>query len=182
MMVRHYVIVNRRLAGTVKGTRVYRSAVIEVKSKDHHLVLSRVNLKLKIGKDNYLPGSYDAGRLQDENQRETFQEQLNTKLESLKFDNVEYVWNNFRKTICEVADRVLGKKVKTAARNISEKGLCLICLIERRKDLYKSYLSDRSYENKRNVKKALKYEIKSCEVEAMDKIAEVVEDAAIVKY
>ena len=30
------------------------------------------------------------------------------------------------KTICQVADGVLGKKVKTAARNISEKALCLI--------------------------------------------------------
>jgi len=29
-------------------------------------------------------------------------------------------WNNFRKTICEVADGVSGKKVKTAVRNISE--------------------------------------------------------------
>ena len=97
MMVRQYVIVNQRLAGTAKGTRVYISAVIEVKSKDHHLVLSRVNLKLKIGKDNYLPGSYDAGRLQEENLRETFHEQLNAKLESLKFDNVEDGWNNLEK-------------------------------------------------------------------------------------
>ena len=66
--------------------------------------------------------------------RETFQEQLNTKLQSLKFDNVEDGWINFRKTICEAADGVLGKKVRTAARNISEKALCLI---ERRRDLYK---------------------------------------------
>jgi HPt (histidine-containing phosphotransfer) domain-containing protein len=47
--------------------------------------------------------------------------------------------------------------------------------------LYKNYLSDRSYENKRNVKKvdkALKYELKRCEVEAMDEIAEDLEDAA----
>ena len=35
-------------------------------------------------------------------------------------------WNGFRKTIYEVADGVLGKKVKTAARNISEKALCSI--------------------------------------------------------
>ena len=35
-------------------------------------------------------------------------------------------WNNFRKAICEVASGVLWKKVKTAARNISEKALCLI--------------------------------------------------------
>ena len=31
-----YVIVNRRLAGSIQDTRVYRSAVIDVKSKDHH--------------------------------------------------------------------------------------------------------------------------------------------------
>ena len=36
-----------------------------------------------------------------------FQEQLNTKLKSLIFDNVEDGWNNFRKTICKVADGVL---------------------------------------------------------------------------
>ena len=73
---------------------------------------------------------------------ETFQEQLNTKIESLKFDNVEDGWNNFGKTICKVADGVIGKKVKTAARNINDKALCLI---KRRRFLYKNYLSDISY-------------------------------------
>ena len=88
--------------------------------------MSRLNLKLIFRKGNYLPGSYVVGRLQDGNLRETFQGQLNTKLESMEFDNVEDSWNNFRKTICEVADGVLGKKIKTAARNISEKALCLM--------------------------------------------------------
>jgi len=72
---------------------------------------------------------------------------LNTKHESSKFDNVEDVWDNFRKTICEVAncvlekvaDGVLGKKVKTAARNISKKALCLM---ERRKGLYNNCLKN----------------------------------------
>ena len=72
--------------------------------KDHHLVVSKVNLKLEFRKGNSLPESCDVGRLQDENLRKNFQEQLNPKLESLKFDNVEDGWNNFRKTICEVAD------------------------------------------------------------------------------
>ena len=56
-----------------------------------------------------------------------------------------------------------------------------LCLIESRRGLYKNYLSDRSYENKRNVKKvekALKYELRRCEVEAMDKITEDLEDVA----
>ena len=39
-----------------QDTRVYRSAVIGVKSKDHHLVVSRVNLKLKFRKGNLPPG------------------------------------------------------------------------------------------------------------------------------
>ena len=51
------VFVNRRLAGSIQDTRVYRSAVIDVKSKDHHLVVSKVNLKLKFRKGNYLPES-----------------------------------------------------------------------------------------------------------------------------
>ena len=59
-------------------------------------------------------------------------------------------WNNFRKTVCEVADGVLRKKVNNAARNISKKPLCLI---ERRRDLYKCYIRDGSYENIRPIKK-----------------------------
>ena len=84
------------------------SGAILFEIKDHHLVESKVNLKLKFRKGNSLPESYDVGRLQDTNLRKKFQEQLSTKLESLKFDNVEDGWNNFRKTICEVADGVLG--------------------------------------------------------------------------
>ena len=130
--LRDYFIVNRRLAGSMQDTRVYRSAIIDVKSKDHHLVVSRVNLKLKSQKGNYLRRSDDVGTLQDEHLRETFQAQLNTKLASLKLDNVEDGWNKFWKTICEVTDVVLGKKGRTIARNISEKALCLI---ERRRGL-----------------------------------------------
>ena len=54
-------------------------------------------------------------------------------------------------------------------------------MFKRRRGLYKNYLSDRSNENKRNiqkVEKALKYELRRCEMEAMDKIAEDLEDAA----
>ena len=129
----------------------------------------RVNLNLKYQRGNYLPRSYDVSRLQDENLRETFQERLNTKLESLKFDNVEDGRSNFRKTDCEIADGVLGKKAQNTARNLSKNALCLI----QGRDLYKNYLSDKSYENKRNVKKvekALKYELRKCEVQAMHKI------------
>ena len=67
-----YVIVNRRLTGSIKDTRVYRCAVIDVKSKDHLLVMAKVNLKLKAWQCNYLQGNYDASRLQDENLRGTF--------------------------------------------------------------------------------------------------------------
>ena len=47
--------------------------------------------------------------------------------------------------------------------------------------LYKKYLWDRSCANKRNgkkVQKALKYELRRCEVQAMDKIAGDLEGAA----
>ena len=103
---------------------------------------------------------------------------MNTKLESLIFDNVEDGWHYFRKIISEAADSVLGKKVMNAARNISKNALCLIM---KRRGFYKNYLSDKFYENKRNVpkaEKALKYELRRCEVEAIDKIAEDLEDAA----
>ena len=134
-----YFFVNRRVAASIQDTRVYRSAVIDVKSDDYYLLVSRVNLKLKFRKGNVLLGSYDVGKLQNDNLRATFQEQLNTKLESLELDIVEDERKNFRKTICEVADGVLGKTVRSAAWNISEKALCLM---DRRKGLYNNYLSD----------------------------------------
>ena len=87
-------------------------------------------------------------------------------------------WNNFRKTIYEFADGVIGKKNRTAARNISEKALCLI---ERKRGLYKNYMSHRSCENKRNVKKVekvLKYELSRREMEAIDRVIEDLEDVA----
>ena len=61
-------------------------------------------------------------------------------------------------------------RTKTAVRNISKKALCPI---ERRRGLYKNYLSDISYENKRNVnieEKALKYELRKFEVEVVEKM------------
>ena len=45
---------------------VYKSTTIDVKCKDYHVVGSRVNLKLKFWKGNYLLGIYDVGRLQGE--------------------------------------------------------------------------------------------------------------------
>ena len=71
-------------------------------------------------------------------------------MESLKFENVEDAWNNFKKIIWEVADGVLRKKIGNEAWNISENSLRLI---EIRRGLYKHYWSNRSYENKKNVKK-----------------------------
>ena len=59
------VTVNYRLKGSVQNKSVYRSSLIDVKSKHHNLVVSRVNLKLKLWKRNYLPGSYDVSRVQD---------------------------------------------------------------------------------------------------------------------
>ena len=45
-----YVIVKSRLTGSIQDTSVYKSAFIDVKSKDHNLVMSWVNLKLKFRK------------------------------------------------------------------------------------------------------------------------------------
>ena len=53
--------------------------------------------------------------------------------------------------------------------------------------MYKKYLSDRSYENKktaRKVEKVLKYELRRCKLDFIDKMTEDPEDAEdfIVKY
>ena len=71
-------------------------------------------------------------------------------MKKIWFSKDENLRNNLRTIGCEVADGVLGKKVRKAARNISEKA---ICLKQKIIGLYKNYPSDRSYENKRNVKK-----------------------------
>ena len=57
-------------------------AVVDTKIKDRHLVMSRVNSKLKFRKGHYLLESHDVNRLQDENLSDVFLEQLNSKLES----------------------------------------------------------------------------------------------------
>ena len=44
-------ILNRRLAGSIQDTRVYGSVVIDVKSKDHRLVVFRVNIKFEISEE-----------------------------------------------------------------------------------------------------------------------------------
>ena len=57
----------------------------------------------------------------------------------------------------------------------------MLCLIERKRGFYKSYLSNRLHEKRKNIKKvekALKYELRRREVEAMNDIAEDLEDAA----
>ena len=64
-----------------------------------------------------------------------------------------------------------------AAMNINEKDLRLK---KERRGLYNGYLNDKSYENKMNVKKvekAFKHELRKCEVKAMDKVPEDLEDA-----
>ena len=49
------------LSGSIPDNRVYRSANIDAKSKD--MVNSKVNLKLKFRKDNYLLENCVSGRL-----------------------------------------------------------------------------------------------------------------------
>ena len=39
--------------GLIKDTRVYRSAAVDVKSKDYHRIVSKVKLKLKFRERNY---------------------------------------------------------------------------------------------------------------------------------
>jgi hypothetical protein len=85
-------------------------------------------------------GSYDVGRLQVENLRETFQEEFNNKPVILKFYRVKDGWKNFRIILCQFADSILGKKISNVARNITENSFCLI---ERRRSLNMKYLSDR---------------------------------------
>jgi len=70
---------------------------------------------------SYFQGSYDVGRPRMRIWEKL--KQLNTKLEGLKFDNIEDGWNNFRKIIFEAADGILRKTVRNAARNITENAL-----------------------------------------------------------
>ena len=46
-----------KTAGSIKNTRVNKSAVVDVKGKYHHLIVSMVSLKLKFQNGYYFPGS-----------------------------------------------------------------------------------------------------------------------------
>jgi len=48
----HYVIVNQNPCGSIQYARVCRGDVIDAKIKDHNLIVSRANLKLKFREDN----------------------------------------------------------------------------------------------------------------------------------
>ena len=85
----NYVIVNRQLTWW-HDTRVYSNDYIDGKSKDHHLVTSRVNPEVKFREGHYLPRIYDIGTLQNENLRENFQEQWSIQLDSLRFLSDKY--------------------------------------------------------------------------------------------
>ena len=72
------------------------------------------------------------------------------------------------------------EKVKNAARKISGKALFII---ERRRFLYKNYLSDSPYKNKRNLKKVekvIKCESRRFEMGTMEKIANDLGDAVTI--
>lgn len=173
-----YVIVNRRLASSVKDTRVYRSAVIDSASNDHRLVISKLSLRFKSRKGNYMIGKFDVARLEDPTCRAHFQEKLNEKLENLEIKNVEEGWSAIRDSVCEVALNVLGKKKSKLIKNVSEKALSLI---NDRNKLHEIYLGSKTEENRkkvREIEKTLKKELKKCENDFMDKIAEDLEDAA----
>ena len=77
-----YGIANRRLTGSIQDTSVYRSRVVDVKSKDHHVVVSRVNLSWNFGKVITFREAMALGDSIDENLRENLQEQWNTAMES----------------------------------------------------------------------------------------------------
>ena len=81
------------------------------------------------------------------------------------------------------------RKVGNVDRNIIENALSLA---EKGMGLHKKYLSDTLYENKRNVRKvdkSLKYELRTCEMEAMNetygqllKIWKMQRDCIIIKH
>ena len=101
--------------------------------------MSSVDLKQK---NKYLLGSSDVGRLQDQNMRKTVQEQLNTELLSLKFNNLENGQNKFRKTICEAADGVL----LTTHHSIKLLGPTQLCQLLLHPNIFKASLFTPSQE------------------------------------
>ena len=64
-----YVIVDQRLTGSIQHTKVISCSGIDVKSINHHLVVSRANLKLKFQIYTYLLKSYGVGRIKGKNLR-----------------------------------------------------------------------------------------------------------------
>ena len=66
---------SQRLLGLIQDAGVCGNGAIDVKSKDHHLAVSRVNLKQKFRKGDYLPRSCDVVILQVVNLRKISHEQ-----------------------------------------------------------------------------------------------------------
>ena len=138
-------------------------------------MVPRVHVKLKFRKDDYLPSKL---WFKDENSRVTFKGQLNIKRASLKFENIEDERNNVEKMACKVLNVILGRDVRNAVRNSNEKKLSLV---KKGREMHKKYLSDKFYENKRNLRKVergLKYKLTRYQVKTMDEKPEDLEDEA----
>ena len=118
-----YVMINKKVAGSVRDTRVYRGADI---CSDHFLVVATVDLYTKWKKMKPLNTRttdkqvYKVHLLNEDSIRLLYIQRLNKLLETLPTDeNIEEEWKKLEGAVSKVGNEVLGrKKIRKSRRGL----------------------------------------------------------------
>ena len=106
----NYIIVSRKLMGSVRNSRAFPSADVE---SDHQLVMVNIKLKLKTRKATERSKRINIDALKNEAVRESYQNRINQKWEAMMDERVEGIeeeWNKVKSVIQETSEEILGYK------------------------------------------------------------------------
>lgn len=103
-----YISINQRWRSALRDVRVFRGADV---GSDHHLLVATIKLKLKAMKMKTVTKPFDTAKLKDRATADQFRIELTNRFQLLEdSDNIEVQWAQFRETVAEVAEEVVGRR------------------------------------------------------------------------
>ena len=121
-----YVLISKRWVTSVHDTRVMRGADV---NSDHHLVICKIQMKLRTSSKPKHKPKPDLSALRSEDCRQTFQVALQNRfarLEPLDTPDPEALWTDFREGIVAVADTVVPRAKRARPEWLSVESTNLI--------------------------------------------------------
>ena len=129
-----HITISRRHRSFLQDVKAFRGA--DIGQTDHYLLVSKVRLKLKKTQVNNRKPLFDSGKLAEQDTREEFKLNIESKLEALpdhaNAPEVEGLWSSIKRVYTEAAEEVLGRRRKREEEWISEEAWRII---KEKKDL-----------------------------------------------